>query len=214
MAVGTKLDGRKEAGGRTRRRLLDAARVLLADRDEEAVALRDITAAAGANVASVSYHFGSKEALCRIAIEEAIDAVLEAEAAQLRALDGDATVDDIAAALARPLVAAMSGSPELQRLLRIAARAATDPPPALRESIAARTDRAHAELLPHLRRAIPGVPDDELCFRASSVASIIHCTAAGGAGLHAGSEHELERLLVPVIAGALGGGVRVPLAVA
>jgi AcrR family transcriptional regulator len=206
MAVGTKIDGRKEAGGRTRRRLLEAARSLLADRDEDAVALRDITEAARANVAAVSYHFGSKEALCRLAIEEAVAGVVDAQAAELRALDEAATVDDIAAALARPLVAAMTGPPsEARDRLRIAARVATDPPPGMRDSIAAIHARARGELLPLLRRAIPGVSDLELSFRASSVAWIIDCMAAGGLGLDA-PEDELERMLVPVIAGALAGG--------
>jgi len=210
MTVGTKVDGRKEAGDRTRRRLLEATRALLAERDEDAVALRDITQAAGANVAAVSYHYGSKESLCGCAIEEAVGAVLGAQTAELRKLDGDAAVDDIAAALARPLIEVLSGPPGADRdRLRIAARVATDPPPVRRESIAALHARANGVLLPLLRRAIPGVSDEELSFRASSVASIINCMAAGSVGVAAGrSADDLERMLVPVIAGALSGGPR------
>jgi AcrR family transcriptional regulator len=211
MAEGTKADGRKEAGERTRRRLLEAARKLLAERDEEAVALRDITASAGANVASVSYHFGSKDALCRAAILDAVDTVVEAQAAELRGLGDDAGVDEIAAALARPVVGAIGGTSENRCVLRIVARAVTDPPPGMREPIAAMTARAYAELLPALRRAVPGVSDDELCFRIESVGSIIHRVASGsmGLGLEARSDADVERLLVPVIAGALAGGARV-----
>jgi AcrR family transcriptional regulator len=209
MAEGTKVDGRKEAGERTRRRLLEATRALLAERDEYAVALRDITDTAGANVASVSYHFGSKEALCRTAIEEAIGTVLQAQIDDLRALGEDATVDDIAAVLARPVVDGLTGPGETQSRLRIVARAVTDPPPGLRESIASTTARAHSELVPLLRRAVPGVSDDDLCFRIESVASIVHRIAADGMGLdlHTRTQEEVERLLVPVIAGALAGGV-------
>ena len=208
MAVGTKVDGRKEAGERTRRRLLEATRALLADRDEDAVALRDITDTAEANVASVSYHFGSKEALCRTAIEDAIDTVVRAQIADLRALGDDPAIEDIAAALARPVVGAVSGPPsEARYRLRIVARVVTDPPPALRASIASSNERLYAELLPLLRRAIPGVPDDELCFRLESVASIIHRIAAGtmGAALRDRPDDEVERLLEPVIAGVLAG---------
>jgi AcrR family transcriptional regulator len=209
MAVGTKYDGRREAGDRTRRRLLEAARALLAERDEDAVALRDITQAAAANVAAVSYHFGSKEALCRSAIEEAVGAVLAAQTAELQKLNGTPAVDDIAAALARPLVAIMSGPPGADRdRLRIAARVATDPPSLLRDSIAAMHARAHGVLLPLLRAAIPEVSDEELSFRASSVASIINCMAAGGVGVTVVVDDDLERMLVPVIAGALSGGPR------
>jgi len=209
MAVGTKYDGRREAGDRTRKRLLEAARALLAERDEDAVALRDITCAAGANVAAVSYHFGSKEALCRSAIEEAVGAVLAAQSAELQKLNGTPAVDDIAVALARPLVAIMSGPPGPDRdRLRIAARVATDPPPLLRDSIAGMHARAHGVLLPLLRAAIPDVSDEELSFRASSVASIINCMAAGGVGVTEVVDDDLERMLVPVVAGALSGGPR------
>jgi AcrR family transcriptional regulator len=211
MALGTKVDGRKEAGERTRRRLLAATRALLAERDEDAVALRDITASAGANVASVSYHFGSKEALCRAAIVDAVETGVAAQVADLRALGEEATLHDIATAMARPVVKALSGPPTDEcRRLQIVARAMTDPPPGLRETVEAAAGRCCTELLPALRRAVPCVSDDELRFRVESVASIIHRMAAGtmGLGLEGKTEDEIERLLVPVIAGALAGGVR------
>ncbi|MFT4547072.1 MAG: AcrR family transcriptional regulator [Verrucomicrobiales bacterium] len=47
----------------TRTRLLDAAEVLFAERGFESVSLRHITTDADVNLASVNYHFGSKEAL-------------------------------------------------------------------------------------------------------------------------------------------------------
>ena len=49
--------------GDTVRRLLEAAEDLLLTQGQAATTLRDITDRAGANVASVSYHFGSKDAL-------------------------------------------------------------------------------------------------------------------------------------------------------
>ena len=54
----------------TERRLLRAAETLFAERGIDAVSLRAIMAAAGANVASVHYHFGSKDALVRALIKE------------------------------------------------------------------------------------------------------------------------------------------------
>src|SRR6056297_1114628 len=47
----------------TRERILDAAEFLFGERGFESVSLRDITGRAGANVAAVNYHFGSKEKL-------------------------------------------------------------------------------------------------------------------------------------------------------
>jgi len=49
----------------TREALLDAAQGLFAERGIGGASLRAITGAAGANLAAVSYHFGSKEGLVR-----------------------------------------------------------------------------------------------------------------------------------------------------
>lgn len=56
--------GPRRAGGRsTRERILDAAERLFAQRGFHAVSVRDITQAAGVDVALVNYHFGGKQAL-------------------------------------------------------------------------------------------------------------------------------------------------------
>ncbi|MEW6428314.1 MAG: TetR/AcrR family transcriptional regulator [Thermodesulfobacteriota bacterium] len=47
----------------TRQQLLDAAEELFAQQGYQATSLRQITGRAGANLAAVNYHFGSKEAL-------------------------------------------------------------------------------------------------------------------------------------------------------
>ena len=49
----------------TRDRLLDTAERLFAERGIDATSLRHITAEADANLASVNYHFGTKEELVR-----------------------------------------------------------------------------------------------------------------------------------------------------
>src|SRR5436309_606801 len=101
-------DGRRELGERTCGRLLDATLELLAARGEEGVTLRDITEAANANVAAVSYHFGSKDALIKRAIDHAIDRVLDAQAGDLQALGDEPSPEGIAAAMARPALAAIA----------------------------------------------------------------------------------------------------------
>jgi AcrR family transcriptional regulator len=55
--------GRSEAGQETRLRLLDAAEELFARRGLDAVSVRDITERAGANIAAIHYHFGTKNDL-------------------------------------------------------------------------------------------------------------------------------------------------------
>lgn len=59
----------------TDRRLVLAAERLFAERGVDAVSLRAVMAAAGTNVASVHYHFGSKDALIEALIRQRSDAV-------------------------------------------------------------------------------------------------------------------------------------------
>ena len=55
--------------GDTKERILDVAERLFADRGFPSTSLRDLTSEAGVNVASVNYHFGSKEALLVAVLE-------------------------------------------------------------------------------------------------------------------------------------------------
>ena len=72
-------DQRRVAGERTRTRLMEAALDLIAERGEEAVTLRELTDAADANVAAVSYHFGALKSLCDAAIGQALERYLDAQ---------------------------------------------------------------------------------------------------------------------------------------
>jgi AcrR family transcriptional regulator len=206
-----KADGRREVGERTRQRLLQATRQLLAERGEDAIRLRDITDAAEVNVAAVNYHFGCLKALYRAAIKEAIEAMLSETVAQLSRLSDDATVEEIAAAWIRPVIAARSGPcNERRAFMRITARAASDPPQELCEWMSEAVARTQDELLAHLRHALPGLPEPELRFRIGCASGILHVLRTDGmqAELEGKSADELEHYLVPVISGALGAGTR------
>lgn len=210
-----KLDGRREAGLRTRRRLVEASRALLAERGRAGVTLRGITAAADANVAAVSYHFGSIEALVEATVEHALETLTQAQIEALGLLGDDAALADIAAAWARPVIDALSGPPtEAQALIRIAARAATDPSGEFRERVLSAATRADPHLLAALRRVLPGVPEEELDFRKECAAGILHFMATGvmRVDLETKSADELERLLLPAFTGTLAGGPAQPAA--
>jgi AcrR family transcriptional regulator len=206
MAVGEKLDGRREAGLRTRARLLAAARTLVAERGRDGVTLRAIAETADANVAAVSYHFGSTEELIQATVEDALERLAQAQADGLRRLAPDASPSAIAAAWARPVIAAACGPPsEAQALIRIAARAATDPSPGFRERVVAAATGAEPDLLAALRRALPDMPDELLRFRVECAGGILHFMASGAmrVDLETMTREEVERLLVPAVAGAL-----------
>src|SRR3954462_10121544 len=123
-----RVDQRREAGLRTRTRLLDAALALLAERGEDGVTLRELTTAAEANVAAVSYHFGSLKSLCDAAIEHALERYLDAQQEAVSKLGPESTLEDLAAAFARPMTSALVAGGRDLAIMRIVARAAIDPP--------------------------------------------------------------------------------------
>lgn len=102
------MDQRRKAGQRTREGLLVAALELIARRGQEGVTLREITESAGANVAAVGYHFGSLKALCESAIEHALERYLDAQIQAVGSLGSTATLEELAAAFARPMVQAFA----------------------------------------------------------------------------------------------------------
>ncbi len=61
----------------TRKQLLKAAWALFAEKGFEAVSVRDVTNAAGVNLASVSYHFGGKEGLIQETVKLCMNPINE-----------------------------------------------------------------------------------------------------------------------------------------
>jgi AcrR family transcriptional regulator len=200
------MDQRRETGLRTRTRLMDAALDLLAERGEDGVSLRELTDAAEANVAAVSYHFGSLKSLCDAAIEYALERYLDAQQEAVSAVGAGASLEELAAAFARPMMHALAvGGRELD-VMRIVARAGIDPPQGW-ERFDASFDRIRADVLRALKANVPAVKDQELSFRARCAAGLLNwlVLAPVGAELRSKSEKQIERRLVPVLAGTFRG---------
>jgi AcrR family transcriptional regulator len=202
-----KTDARKDLGDRTRQRLLQATRKLLAERGMGDVHLRDVSQAAGVNVAAVSYHFGSLPKLLNAAVRQAVDAAISEQARRLASLPPDAGLADIVAAWIKPTVHGLQDAPEELALLRIAARVLTDTPEDMRECARGVLDRTHGLLIARLRPVLGSLDEEELAFRAFCVGGIVNrfTAAADLPESAAASSPELERLLVAAITGMLSG---------
>src|SRR3954454_16773887 len=111
-------DQRREAGVRTRTRLVDAALDLLAARGEDGVTLRELTDAAEANVAAVSYHFGSLQSLCDAAIEHALERYLDAQQEAVSVIGPDSTLEALAAGFAREMIRALAAGGRALAVIR------------------------------------------------------------------------------------------------
>ena len=200
------MDQRREAGLRTRTRLIDAALDLLAERGEEGVTLRELTTAADANVAAVSYHFGSLKSLCEAAVEQALERYLDAQEQTLSALGPESTLEELAAAFARPMMRALSSGGRDLDVMRIVARAGIDPPRGW-DRFDARFDRIRAQVVQVLKANVPGVKERDLIFRSRCAAGLLNwlVLAPVEAELREKSERQIERQLVPALAGTFRG---------
>jgi AcrR family transcriptional regulator len=185
---------------------MDAALDLLARLGEDRVTLREITDAADANVAAVSYHFGSLQGLCDAAIEHALERYLDAQQAAVSALGPAATLEELAVAFARPMMHALAvGGRELE-VMHIVARSGIDPPQGWGR-LGPRFDRIRADVVRVLKANLPRVKHEVLSFRTRAAAGMLNwlVLAPIGTELTNKSEKQLERLVVPVLAGAFRG---------
>ena len=166
-------DQRRETGERTRARLRDAALDLLAERGESGVTLREITDAAEANVAAVSYHFGSLQSLCDAAIEHALERYLDGQQEAISELGPGPTLEETAAAFARPMLSALALGGSDLAVMRIVARAGIDPP-ASWERLGPRFDRIRRDVVRALKANLPDVSERELIFRTRCAAGLLN----------------------------------------
>ena len=182
-----------------KRRLLEAAEQLFADNGFEAVSVRDVTKAAEANVASVNYHFGSREGLITTVITRYMLPVNEERLARLETLEKRwagkaAPLEEIIEAFARPLVGMVRKSELSERLFcRLLARIFMLQhealPPAIEEQMKVLSDR----LIRLLGKALPELGTEELAWRMHFV---------GGAMIHALLNQEVLHRLTNGASGA------------
>ncbi len=158
-----------------KRRLLDAAEVLFAERGFESVSFRDITGSAETNIAALNYHFGSREVLIDLLIVHYANPVNEERLARLEAVErkwaGKATpIEEVCDAWLRPLQGMTRKSklaePLFQKLLgRIFALAPASFPPEAQQL----QTHASNRFLKALSKALPALSGEELAWRAHFV---------------------------------------------
>ena len=118
----------------TKERILTAAETLFAQRGFDGASLRQLTAAAGVNLAAVNYHFGSKEKLVEQVFKRRLDALNQRRLAELAKVAGKpgTTLEDVLAAFIRPaLELSHDGNGSL--FMRVLARAFAEHDDSLRQ---------------------------------------------------------------------------------
>ena len=199
----------------TRERLLDAAEGLFAERGIGATSLRTITAQAEANLASVNYHFGSKEELIKEVFARRVQPI---NAERLRLLDECETsagpegpsLECIIKAFIGPALRLRQdpdggGEPFLCLMGRIYSE-----PIQVRQTIFALFDEVIRRFPAAVRRILPDLPVDELMWRLHFMVGAMAQTAmasetikelTGGLCDPSDVEGTIERLTGFVVAG-------------
>jgi len=150
----------------TKDRILDAAEILLGERGPGETSLRDITAAAGVNLAAVNYHFQSKEALLRAVVERRVGPMQQRRidlltAAVREAGDGQPDLTRVIEAFILPPLEMIRTAP---RFVPLMGRIYTEPQ-FVKEIIEKHMLPYKELLMGAMRRACPGLSDETLVWR-------------------------------------------------
>lgn len=209
----------------TRETILDTAEALFAQQGHEATSMRQITGAAGVNLASVNYHFGSKESLVHAVLKRRLE-VLNRE--RMRLLDEleaqsggkplkpsqivDAFFGTLLRLAADPAQAGSTFLPLLERTM-------TDPADFIRALFA----EEYTDVLDRYRNALfaalPDVPRAEIIWRFQFMLGATSYAIMGtdllrsvtGMTLDEAEQPNNRDLLLPRLMSFLLGGLRSPL---
>ena len=197
----------------TKERILDAAERLFADRGFPATSLRDITSEASVNIASVNYHFGSKEALLGAVLERRLRPV---NARRLDLLDAIETAAGTGAPNAEEVIRAFLSPPFQMRqeggaggddFLRLIGRFQSETNEEFRATFR-QFDGAYRRFGQALQRALPHLDATDIGWRMLFLVGSMAFTMAWGdsfvsisPGSHRDPEDVLESLIQFVTAG-------------
>ena len=221
----------------TLEKIVSAAESLFEHQGFEATTLRQITAAAGVNLAAVNYHFGSKEALIREIFKRRLTQLNQERLAALDRLEK--------AALGRPVKPAKILDAFFGTLLRIAqndkqggptflkllGRTLTEPSEFIRVFLASEYEEVLRRYKQALIKSLPDVPREEILWRFHFMLGATAYAIAGTDSLQLLADHasnetdesatrskprketdhmQIDRLL-PRLMNFLVGGLRAPL---
>jgi AcrR family transcriptional regulator len=157
-----------------RTRLLLAAQSLLRERAYGKITARDLVAASNTNLGSISYHFGSKEALLNEAIGLALEEWAETIGRAIRANTDAGLLGLMAGSMSLMLDEYESIRPYYNAFIEALARSARSPE--LREQLAAHYNRQRERIAGWIEESLP---DTLSSLQARHLASLLLATADG-----------------------------------
>ncbi len=167
----------------TRTALLDAAERLFAERGIAGASMRAITHAAGANLAAVHYHFGSKEGLVRAVFGRRLEPLNRERVARLEALAGtghEGAVEEIVEAFVGPALRMIGREPGGRAFAQLLARAVLEPGPGSRELVLEHFQEVIERFTAALEGALPDLAREEILWRFHFMIGSLSFTAGLG----------------------------------
>ena len=202
----------------TKERILDAAEALFMEHGFEATSLRQLTGAAGVNLAAVHYHFGSKEELFEAVLRRRLDAMNQERLDLLTRFEHESapkalSCEKILAAMFIPALK-LARDPKRggKNFLRLLGRAYADPAPFIRRFLSEQYAVMIARFKAAFGRALPHLPKKELSWRLHFVMGALSFTLAGTDALkliaelsqgRPGNDEMLLRRLAPFLVAGL-----------
>jgi AcrR family transcriptional regulator len=164
----------------TKDRILGAAEVLFAQRGFDGASLRQLTTAAGVNLAAVNYHFGSKEKLVEQVFRRRLDALNARRMDALATIEGraDTTLEDVLAAYIRPALE-LSHDDNGALFMRVLARAFAEHDDRLRQFLSENYGHVMRQFTAEFARLLPQLPKRELYWRIDLVTGALTHAMSG-----------------------------------
>jgi AcrR family transcriptional regulator len=187
----------------TKQRILDAAERLFATEGFDGTSMRSVTAAAGANLAAVNYHFGSKAALFEAVVARIFGPVNARQLDLLDALEagpGEPSVEELLEAFMSPLADLFDSGRRGPVLARLFGRVMGDPGEEMQRMVLEQVRETDRRYRAAFARALPHFFSGELWWRVQSTISTVVSHQVHSARMPAVAE------LLDVPPGAAGAG--------
>ena len=203
----------------TKTRILDAAERLFVEHGFEATSLRQLTAAAGVNLAAVNYHFGSKEELFQAVLTRRLDPMNAERIKLLERVERESAGRPLSCEkiLFAMLIPALRLARDERRggknFLRLLGRAYADPAPFIRHFLSQQYAGMIGRYKEAFLRALPQLSRQELTWRLHFVMGALSYTLAGTDALKLFAqvtETDNDELLLQRLAPFLVAGLKAP----
>jgi len=172
--------GRTEEDG-TRERILRTAERMFAERGFNGVSVRELAAAAQVNIASIGYHFESKEGLLSEVYRRHCEPMIAERLRGLEAatrLRGKAKVAAIIAAFVRPALQQVDIE-DGATFMRLRAVLSGENSELLEKLVAENFDQSSTAFIDQLCECLPHLSRTDVCWRFHFLLGAIYYTAAG-----------------------------------